>query len=263
MCILRNMDSWYDIVNSYDDPKSKDPSRTADGLYSPFSVVIILIYLTFGKDYPSKIANFFQERMNHEMRNHPCASVLIYKNRIASLLKKMEEDELVIMKEEKEKGKRGPPMNKYRLNPKIIQSLLRKGPHIKRDGSIFEIPLDVVERTLLILEESNTDNEVRNRVFSTAIIPKTVDYFTFLMFFETSIITSRVRRKNPDLKREIYATSYIRDYIRELSRLSGIALNRGETMILHDYRPLSDFNSQYLKITPFKSGRKPYFKDQG
>jgi hypothetical protein len=53
------MEYWYSIVKSYDDPKSKNPEKTDDGTYSQFSVVMLLIYLAFGRDYPYNIANYF------------------------------------------------------------------------------------------------------------------------------------------------------------------------------------------------------------
>ena len=241
--IFSTMDSWYDIVKSYEDPKNKDPNRKDDGTYSQFSVVMILIYLIFGKDHPYHIAQFFDKLENHQIKHYERGSVLRFPNRIALLLSKMEEDDLLVMHKEKE----GRTLKKYELNPKVIQSLFRKGAQFKNDGSSFEIPLDNVEKTLSLLEKSNIDNEVRNRLLSIAIIPNVVNYFTFLMFFETSIINSRARRKNADLKGYSYATSYIRDYIRELKRLPGIISYRGETLILLDPRPLSDFSSNILK----------------
>lgn len=58
------MDYWINIVESYDDPKAKDPRKRDDGTYSQFSVVILLIYLFFGSDYPYNIAKYFENLNN-------------------------------------------------------------------------------------------------------------------------------------------------------------------------------------------------------
>jgi hypothetical protein len=53
------MDYWYELVKSYDYYKNKDPTKRDDGTYSQFSVVMLLIYLAFGKDYSTHIATYF------------------------------------------------------------------------------------------------------------------------------------------------------------------------------------------------------------
>ena len=61
MGISFSMDYWYEIVRSYDDPMSKDPRKKNDGTYYQSSVVMLLIYLTFGDDHPYHIAKYFNK----------------------------------------------------------------------------------------------------------------------------------------------------------------------------------------------------------
>jgi hypothetical protein len=197
---ISSMDLWYDIVKSYDDPKSKDPNKNDDGTFSQFSAVMILIYLAFGKDHPYHIAQYFQKIINKAITDHSRSSVLRYPNRIAVLLNKMTEDELLIMDEEKSKGR---PRKKYGINPKIIQYLFRNGDYFNSDGSVFEIPLYKVEKALSSLEEFNTDNSVRDHLLSRSrlyipSIPEDADYFTFLIYFQYFIFESLFIIETPD-----------------------------------------------------------------
>ena len=178
---------------------------------------MILIYLAFGKDNPYNIAKFFQTIANHAINDHNRSSVLRYPSRIGTLLNKMMEDELVIMKEVSINGR---STKKYELNPKIIQWLFINRPHIKRDGSVFEIPLEIVKKALDVLEECNEDNKVRIWVLSTAKIPYIIDYFTFLMFFSQMHEDYMTWRNIIDFDRSI-PLSYIFEYIQELKYLVG------------------------------------------
>lgn len=179
--------SWYYIIKSYDDPKSKDPDRIDDGIYSQFSVVMTLIYLMFGKDHPSHIAKYFRGLSSQDLSNYRRSSVLMNGNKMAVLLKKMKEDELVLMKEEKEIGKRGPPMKKYELNPKIIGSLIKYATPPDSIFSILEMPLERVKKALAIFENDNEDNRERNEFFSRNDVCQDVDYFKFYTYFRSKL----------------------------------------------------------------------------
>jgi hypothetical protein len=147
MSIYSSMDSWYDIVESYDDPKSEDPSKKNDGTYSQSSVVILLIYLTFGDDHPYHIAKYFEKLYYKPL--DPNVKIPYTSNlrttKIGTLLNKMKEDGLVTVREEKVDHK---AVKTYSVNPRIIQSPIRDGTYFKRNGSTFEIPLKMIEQFL-------------------------------------------------------------------------------------------------------------------
>jgi hypothetical protein len=148
MSMSFGMDFWYDIVKSYDDPKSKDPERKNDGTYSRPSVVILLIYLTFGEDHPYHIAEYFQ--MLRDLGSPDKVALIPYASnlrtpKVGTLLNKMKEDGLVLVREEKTSKK---PRKIYSINPRIIQSPIRDGHYPESDGSTFEIPLKMVEDLL-------------------------------------------------------------------------------------------------------------------
>ncbi len=250
MSNFSGMDCWYDVIKSYDDPNGKDPSKKDDGTYSQFSVVMVLIYLTFGNNHPSNIAQFFRELKNPDIVNHRRASVLMYKNRIAGLLKKMEEDELLIMNEEKEKGRKGPLRKKYRLNPKIIQSIFRDGTHVMHDDPIFEIPIEKVAKTLAILEKFNEDDKVRNELLSRVVLTE-VDYFAFLMFLFVSIGYRNFLDNLDPLAELDFTSHHIIKCIKELDQLTGISFNwSGKYVLYHNFTYL------YICYTIFEYAKK-------
>jgi hypothetical protein len=172
------MDSWYDIVKSYDDPKSKDPDRKDDGTYSKSSVVILLIYLTFGEDYPYHIASFFKKITSESDTKY---SSNLRNQKVGTLLNKMNEDELVLVTENEVRGRH---RKTYSINPKIIQSPIRGQSCFKLDDPAFEIPLDLIKQFLKWLENSNEANKQRNAIFENLFTPNIFDYFTFIGFIQ-------------------------------------------------------------------------------
>jgi hypothetical protein len=183
------MEYWYDIVKSYDDPKSKNPEKGDDGTYSQFSVVMLLIYLAFGRDYPYNIAKNFDNLSNIGIKKRARSSILWHKGRIATLLNKMREDGLVVVNEEIVKSR---PRKYYKLNPKILQSPVRDGTYFDEEGSVFNISLDLIERYLSYLEKYEgkyfqSGCERRDEIFQRSLIPDIVDYFTFLYLLEDEI----------------------------------------------------------------------------
>jgi hypothetical protein len=151
------------------------------------------MYLMFGVDYPSNIAEYFQRLKNKDIENHKRSSVLRYPNRIGVLLNKMNEEELLIVHREKEKGKRGPPMKKYELNPKLIQSFFRSENSNESYCLIFDIPLEKVKESLASIERINKDNIERNKFFSRRFSLE-FTYFSFNLYFRSYIFNLNIKK---------------------------------------------------------------------
>lgn len=183
------MDSWYEIVKSYDDPKSIAPKEKDHGTYSQFSVVMLLIYLAFGRDYSYNIADYFNYLSNIGIKKRGRSSTLWHSGKTGTLLNKMSEDELVTVSEETVNGR----LRKYyKLNPKILRSPLKEGTYFDEEGLVFDIPLDLIERYLSYLEKYEgkyfkSGCERRDEIFQRSLIPDIVDYFTFLYLLEDEI----------------------------------------------------------------------------
>lgn len=176
------MNSWYDIVKSYDDPKSKDPNRRDDGTYSQFSVIMLLIYLMFGRDYAYNIASYFDKLSNIGIKKRNRSSTLWHSGRIATLLNNMWNDELIICTDELIKRR---TRKYYQLNPEILRSPSKDKTYFDEDNNPIDIPLNIIESYLSCLEKYkgwylNTGHERRDEIFQRALIPDIVDYFTFL-----------------------------------------------------------------------------------
>lgn len=237
---ISGTDSWYEIVKSYDDPM-KEPNKRDCGTYSQFSVVMILIYLLFGKDHPYHIKQFFNKPENQHLLNYSRCSVLEC-DRLSVLLKKMKEDELLIMNKEKDKGKRGPYSHKYKVNPKIIQTLFRNGPHVRKDGLVIELPIEKAEKTLTYFENLNYDEELRKGFFVTTDIPESINFFSFLkvviMFIDNFIEWRRLvdYQNGSDTTHQQFESGpdvqfHIQEYLKEMKYLLDNPLNRKEPVI--------------------------------
>ena len=170
------MNYWYDIVKSYDNPKSKDPKKKDDGTYSQFSVVTLLIYLAFGSDYPYNMAKYFQNISNPAIKKKR-SSVLRHESKIGTLLNKMEADGLVT-------STRTERRKFYKLNPRIIQFPAMAETYVKTDGSAFEIPLDKIDGLLAWQKENIEQFDAKNLFFRTVLFSNVVDYITFMIFLE-------------------------------------------------------------------------------
>jgi hypothetical protein len=135
------MDYWHDIVEDYDPPKIKGAKNKDHGGFSQESTVILLTYLAFGADYSSGVAEYFSEIKSKFYR---CSSILTNANKIGSVLKRMNQDKLVILL--KEVTVNAGTRKYYALNPQILQSPIRDSTnYTKRDGSPFKIPLETIE----------------------------------------------------------------------------------------------------------------------
>jgi predicted transcriptional regulator len=192
------MDSWYDIVKSYDDPKSKEPNKKNDGTYSQSSVVILLIYLTFGEDHPYHIARYFEKIFYKPL--DPDVAIPYSSNlrttKVGTLLNKMKEDGLVKVREDKVNYK---VVKTYSVNPRIIQSPIRDGTYLKRDGSAFEIPLEMIEQFLPWRDlqwKEQIDWSGRDGCFKHVVYPATIDFLFFI-----AILKSLANQQNGDIER--------------------------------------------------------------
>ncbi len=175
------MEYWHEIVSKYDDIKSLYRMTKNTGDYSQSSVIILLIYLTFGSDYRYNIMKFFKEPYRPIDPN----IIIPYSRnlntpKIYILLKRMEEDELVTVTEKEGSIN---PQKFYSINPQIVQSPIKGGGYIKGDGSTFEIPLEMIERFLPWRDlewEEHKDLSGRDRFFSHVVYPNTIDFFFFI-----------------------------------------------------------------------------------
>lgn len=252
------MDSWYDIVKSYDNPESKDPNRRDDGTYSQFSVIILLIYLMYGRDYAYNIANYFDKLSNIGIKKKPRSSTLWYSGRVATLLNKMRDDELVICTEEIIKCR---TRKYYELNPEILRSPAKDKTYFNEDGDPIDISLNTIKNYLYCLKKYNgwylnMGYEERDEVFERSFVPEVVDYFTFLYLLRGECnLLWRDMSKLEDMKKlkdigkinyskpwpagcgsialDIEFSSSIYDYIEVLKSLEGISFDLDKE---HEFR---------------------------
>lgn len=224
---VSGMDYWYDIIENYDPAKIKGSESKDHGTFSQNATVILLIYLTFGTDYPTGIAKYF-----NELKDRYCPSVLTNANKIGSVLKRMNDDKLVILLKKVSVG--AAPRLYYVLNPQILQSPIKDSTtYIKRDGSPFTIPLETVEGFLgwmalkqagiIDKEQDQLAEQVRqarheraDEILKRLIDSEKVNYCDFLSFVQTEAEKTHLQRDSgntePDLSDLIY------EYIFEIDK---------------------------------------------
>jgi hypothetical protein len=197
--IFIGMDYWYDIIENHDPPKIKGSKSKDHGTFSQKVSVILLIYLAFGADYSSGIAEYFSELKD---RMYHCPSVLMSGGKISSVLKRMNEEKLVVLLKKVSIGANA--RYYYVLNPQILQSPIRDSTtYIKHNGFPFKIPPETIESFLgwLALKQAGIidkgrqeqlDKQVRQArqrqadriLVDGSINSKMVDYCDFLSFIE-------------------------------------------------------------------------------
>jgi hypothetical protein len=190
------MKLWHDIVGGYNDSiESKGPRTKDHGTFSEKITVILLMYLAFGADYSTNIAKFFTELAEREQFERGFSRVLTQPNKISSVLKRMNDDKLVILS--KKASFRAGKRSYYALNPQIIQSPASDEIYLGSGGSPLSIPLEIIEDFLRWMDTSQTgkldmmpDEELRQKRHESAdeilrelIISSAADYFRFLTFF--------------------------------------------------------------------------------
>lgn len=228
------MEYWYDIVAGYDDPKSKNPTlKKNDSTYSQFSVVIILIYLIFGDDYPYNIEKYFKDKFysNDDQNTKMPYCSNLRTSKVSTLLKKMEEDGLVTVREEKGKTR---PRKVYSLNPRIIQSPIRDATYILPDRSIFEIPPEMIKQILPWVEspwEMRNYHIGRDGFFDYVNYPQKID---FLLFIKVLIDYASRRRCIMNL-------NFYTDYL----HTPDTTMDRGRFVRIDNSSPLVDLLEEY------------------
>jgi hypothetical protein len=193
------MVSWYELVKNYDDPKNGDLKSKDHGTFSQKIAVILLIYLAFGKDYPTGIAKYFIELSNKGKLGKYYPGALMYSAKISSVLKRMEKDNLVILSERVSVGA-GIRLY-YELNPKIIQSPVKDSNSLRPGGSIFEIPLTMVEQLLAWKDWKYEGSKAvceKDEFFKVVVYPDDIDYFFFMEFIRAKAFHQEVEIQNGD-----------------------------------------------------------------
>ena len=210
------MEYWYEIANKFDEIKDKN------GSFSQSSVVILLIYLTFGSDSPSNMIPFFK---NLSMQLVTCKKIKYNSNlctpKIYTLLRRMKKDGLVIVNQNKSMVK---PPKTYSINPRIIQSPIKSGnyfmignysrdlpnfgsgnyskngTYFERDASPFEIPLKAIEQFLpwrdFLQYEGHKEQAGRDRFFKRVVYPIKIDFFYFM-----NILRIMAKEQKEDVER--------------------------------------------------------------
>jgi hypothetical protein len=149
------MKYWCDIISKHNPEKIAGAKNKDHGTFSEKSVVALLIYLANGPDFANNISQYFVELSNSIYPEESCPSALKYPGKVSSILKRMEDEELAILVAKKS-AKAG-VRKYYKINPKILQSPIKDEACLKPDGSIFQIPLDSIER---LLECMSIDHEI-------------------------------------------------------------------------------------------------------
>ena len=161
------MKSWFEVLSDFDTPT--EPRK--EGKYRQASVVLSLMYLLLGVDYPYNMAKNFQLALALENRG---TNILKYPGKLASLLKEMEEKELIIGVPDRRVG--GTPRNLYRLNPLIIHS-----PRLEEVELNIEISLASIGELLVWLENLySSDKDRKYFIINWSFIEK-FDFITFLL----------------------------------------------------------------------------------
>jgi hypothetical protein len=200
--IFSGMEYWFDIIENHDHPKIKGSKSKDHGTFSEKAAAILLIYLANGTDCSTCIEEFFNELLKRVIQEKSCPSALKYQSKISSVLKRMNDEKLVILTKEISVG--AGTRKYYDINPQILQSPINGETCIKPDGSILEIPLETIESFLgwLALEQAGIidkdqqeqlDKQVRQerheRIddFLLDLLPTGwVDYNSFLEFIKAA-----------------------------------------------------------------------------
>lgn len=167
------MEFWHDLVSEYNDFGVGKYRATDHGTFSESATVILLMHLAFGSDYPTNIAKFFSEfhnkgfkglnkledRINekneeaHLERKIP--SALMYPSKVSSILKRMNDDELIILKEEISAG--AGRRSYYALNPKIIHSPAVDETYFKKRNDLPTVSIETIEKFLDWMDTSQRE----------------------------------------------------------------------------------------------------------
>ena len=242
------MKYWHEVIAKYNNPQETYDKRK-EGKYLQSIVIILLMYLSRGKDYPYNIAKTFRSIDGLNLQG---IKLLSHASKLSSLLLKMKKDGLLIQVPDTIHLKE---RTYYELNPIIISSpvfLLSDRDHMNKEKS-FEIPIDMIKIFLSWLTESNKKEEIE----SWSQI-KRFDFLTFIMFLQrkakeweelkektgTSINASRNQKSREKM------SELLKEYMIELENVSGPT---------KDYRKdLNEIiNSTKMPILFLKDTREP------
>jgi hypothetical protein len=245
------MELWHDLVFEYNDCGPGKYRAKDHGTFSGRSTVILLMHLSYGPDYPTNIAKFFlelrdsrhlekdtrdifkklpdlgtntHERLLNENLEKDIPNALKYPAKISSILKRMNDDNLVVLlkKVSVGAGKR----SYYALNPKIIQSPTIDDIYYKSPNGLPAIPLEIIEDFLNWMDMSqkgkidkNQEEEQRkkrhkrsNHVLN-ALIDYDTNYFMFLYLLECRARYWEIFTKREEGKEALSA--HIHKYLHE------------------------------------------------
>lgn len=146
-------------MRGLNEPRGKD-----HGTFSEQTSAFLLIYLSFGTDYSTGIAEYFRDLWYSEQRKLDLPHVLMEPSKISSILKRMKEDKFVIIWK---KGSVGAGLRKYyKINPQILQSPIRdSATYIMDDGSPLNISAENINKFLEwhALKEAGATQKQRER----------------------------------------------------------------------------------------------------
>jgi hypothetical protein len=171
------MQTWQEVVRAYDHEKKMELLRTRKVTCSQFAVVSILMYLIMGEDWPYNMAKNFEVLSDGPLSRLSGIGILTHPSNLGYLLEKMETDGLVIGRWNEIEVRRH---HYYRLNPSILKSP-SCSVYQKSDGSIFEIPLELIDKFLISL--SYDDGNRKKMIKSWEYITK-FEFLSFMIFVE-------------------------------------------------------------------------------
>ena len=139
----------------------------------------------------------------------------------------MVEDGLVIKRSDPKDGR----IHYFRTNPQIIQSLVKNEIYHKDDGEAFEIPLTMLERFFMWLEETYHEEDRKTPFIKALETVRVLDYITFLMFLRKRAIDWE---KFPDVEEGLTSrlklSDLIEEYITELEKIEALKLEPADLL---------------------------------
>jgi hypothetical protein len=167
------MEFWHDLVCDYSDFGVGKDRAIDHGTFSESATVILLMHLAFGSDYPTNISKFFSEFHNkgfkglnkfddlinekneeaHLKRKIP--SALMYPTKVSSILKRMNDDKLIILKKKVSAG--AGRRSYYALNPKIIFSPAVDDTYFNKLNGLPTVSIETIENFLDWMDTSQRE----------------------------------------------------------------------------------------------------------
>lgn len=175
------MQTWQEIVRAYDYEKKKELLRTRKVTCSQFAVVSLLMYLVMGEDWPYNMAKNFEILSEGPLNRHTGLGILKHPSNLGYLLEEMEKDGLVIGRRDEMEVRRH---HYYRLDPNIFRSPISGSENRKSNGSIFEIPLEMINKFLKL---QSYNNYYRKMYIKSWEYIAEFEFLTFMIFVKDII----------------------------------------------------------------------------